>query len=103
MPRLSVTLFRNILKTVSFILIISFSLYGCNQTGPGKIRIVAEMNIGESQIIKLNSGATVNLKLLDITEIRDSIRNAVRASHVKVSVDGEEITLVSGNYKLPVS
>ncbi len=103
MSRLSVTQFSNILRTLSSVLIISFLLNGCNQPNHGKVRIATEMNIGESQVIKLNRSETVNLKLLDIKEMRDSLRNAVRAAYVKLSVDGEVITLVSGNYNLPVS
>jgi murein DD-endopeptidase MepM/ murein hydrolase activator NlpD len=100
---ISVTLNRDILKIISFILIISFSSDGCNPTGTGKVRITTEMNIGESQVIKLSSGKIVNLKLLDIKETRDSLRNAVRAAYVNILVDGELIILVSGNYNLPVA
>ena len=67
------------------------------------VRVIAELNIGESQDILLNNGETVKLKLLHIDVFRDSLRNAIRAAHVKISVDGREITLNSGNYNLPVA
>ena len=67
------------------------------------VRVIAELDIGESQDIELSNGETVNLKLLHIDVFRDSLRNAIRSAHVKISVDGKEITLSSGNYNLPVA
>jgi len=67
------------------------------------IRVTADLSIGESQDVRMTNGDVVKLYLLEIDEVRDSIRNAVRAAYVKVSVDGEEITLSSGNYNLPVT
>lgn len=75
----------------------------CNDTSKiTPVRVIAELNIGESQDIKLSNGDIVNLKLLWIDVVRDSLRNAIRAAYVKVSVDDTEITLSSGNYNLPV-
>lgn len=67
------------------------------------VRVIAELDIGESQDIELSNGETVNLKLMHIDVFRDSLRNAIRSAHVKISVDGKEITLSSGNYNLPVA
>lgn len=67
------------------------------------LRVVAELNIGESQDIGLSNGEIVQLKLLSLDVVRDSLRNAIREVFVKASVDGEEITLNSGNYNLPVT
>jgi len=76
----------------------------CNDTSElTPVRVVAELNIGESQDIKLSNGDIVKLKLLQVDVVRDSLRNAIRSAYVKVSVDGEEITLNSGNYNLPVA
>lgn len=84
-----------------FILIMSVS---CNDTSTLiPVRVVAELNIGESQDIKLSNGAVVKLKLLQVDVVRDSLRDAIRVVNVKVSVDDEEITLNSGNYNLPVA
>ena len=74
----------------------------CKTSGTDPCRIIAELNIGEVQNVKLTNGDIVNLSLVEIKEIRDSIRNAIRAVYVKVSIDGEEITLSAGNYNLPV-
>jgi murein DD-endopeptidase MepM/ murein hydrolase activator NlpD len=66
------------------------------------LRVVADLRIGESREIRLNNGDTVRLALLGIDEVRDSLRHAVRSASVRVSIDGEEITLSTGNYNLPV-
>ncbi len=91
--------FRSLLL-IAFVLI-PFQ-YGCREKKLVPERIVAELNIGESQDIKLTNGDIVNLRFLGITEIRDSIRDAIRAASVKVSVDGHEIIIGCGNYNLPV-
>jgi hypothetical protein len=64
---------------------------------------VAELDLGESQDVVLSNGETVKLRLLQVEVHRDSLRNAIRTARVKVSVDGEEITITSGNYNLPVT
>jgi murein DD-endopeptidase MepM/ murein hydrolase activator NlpD len=91
------------LKTTG-ILIISIILFAsCTKIPKAtSFRLIAELNIGESQDIKLSNGEIVKLALLEITEVRDSLRNAIRAASIKVSVDGEVITLSTGNYNLPV-
>jgi murein DD-endopeptidase MepM/ murein hydrolase activator NlpD len=83
-------------------LVIILSVYSCNTPRINPIRVIAELNIGESKDIKLSNGDHVKLSLLEIKEVRDSLRNAIRAAYIKVAVDGEEITLVTGNYNLPV-
>lgn len=66
------------------------------------IRVTAELNVGESKDIQLTNNETVNLKLLKVDVVRDSLRNAIRSGEVVLSVDGEVITLGVGNYNLPV-
>lgn len=55
------------------------------------VRVVAELNIGESQDVELSNGEKVELKLLQIYVVRDSVRNAIRSAHVRISVVGNEI------------
>jgi murein DD-endopeptidase MepM/ murein hydrolase activator NlpD len=85
------------------IILITCFTFSCKPEKSTSVRISTELNVGESQDIKLAGGDVVKLSLLGINEVRDSIRNAVRSSHVRISVDGEEITLSSGNYNLPVT
>jgi murein DD-endopeptidase MepM/ murein hydrolase activator NlpD len=82
--------------------LISIFLLSCTSKKTGNLRVVTELNVGENQEVKLSNGDIVRLSLLSITEVRDSIRNAIRAAYVKVSVDGEEKILSFGNYNLPV-
>ncbi len=65
-------------------------------------RVVAELNVGETQNVQLHNGKTVKLTLLEIGDSRDSIRGAIRSANARISVDGEEVTISSGNYNLPV-
>ncbi|MCD4710235.1 MAG: hypothetical protein K8R52_05265, partial [Bacteroidales bacterium] len=66
------------------------------------LRSVVNLSIGESQDVSLVNGKHINIKLIDLKEINDELRDAVREAHVTVSVDGEEVTIISGNYYLPV-
>ena len=38
-----------------------------------------------------------------VQEMRDSVRSAIREAHVKIEINGNPMTLVSGNYRLPVT
>lgn len=63
----------------------------------------ADLNVGESQEIQLHDGKKAVVKLIDLKETRDDLRNAVRIAEVTVEVNGRKATLVSGNYRLPVT
>lgn len=64
---------------------------------------VADVNVGESQTIELHDGSRATIKLLDLTETRDNINNAVRRAVVKVEVNGQIVSLVSSTYHLPTT
>jgi murein DD-endopeptidase MepM/ murein hydrolase activator NlpD len=86
----------------SVLLLLLIAASSCRTSVTIPPRVIAELNIGESQDVKLTNGETVKLSLLEIKEMRDSIRNAIRTAFVRVSLDGTEIILSSGNYSLPV-
>ena len=67
---------------------------------PPLLRAV-DLKIGETQTIELSNRKKVAVKLLDLVEVKDDIRDAVRSARVKVEVDGQAVTLFSGNYHLP--
>jgi murein DD-endopeptidase MepM/ murein hydrolase activator NlpD len=93
-----------IIKALCALFLITILGISCKDTSTLKpIRVVADLNIEQSKDIRLCNGDIVKLSLLEIDEVRDSIRNAIRAAYVKIVVDGEEITLSSGNYNLPVT
>ena len=49
------------------------------------LRVVADMEIGETKEITLSNGEVVILKLIEINEVRDELRDAVRSASVKFS------------------
>ena len=96
---------KKITLFIEIVLFISIILFGiiCTRTEVIKpLRVVTDINIGESQEVKLSNGEVANLKLLDVEIIRDEVYSVIRAVNVKVVVNGEEATLSSGNYNLPV-
>jgi murein DD-endopeptidase MepM/ murein hydrolase activator NlpD len=62
-----------------------------------------DMNVGETQSVEMPNGKKVAVRLLDLHETRDDLREAVRVATVKIEVDGKPVTLVSANYRLPVT
>lgn len=64
---------------------------------------VADLDIGESQTVTLCDGTAIAVKLIDLNEVRDNVRNAVRRATVNVEVAGRVVSLVSSTYHLPVT
>ncbi len=64
---------------------------------------VLDLDRGEEAKVELSDGSTAIVKLLQIKETRDPIRNAIRSASVMVEVNGKKTTLHVGNYHLPVS
>src|SRR5712692_6740397 len=62
-----------------------------------------DLNLGESQEVELADGNKVVVKLLDLREERDELRNAVRRAEVTALVAGHKVSLVSANYRLPTT
>jgi murein DD-endopeptidase MepM/ murein hydrolase activator NlpD len=62
-----------------------------------------ELDAGETVRLKLASGDEAELALLAVDERRDAIRGAMREPRARVRINGEEVWLVSGNYRLPVA
>ena len=62
---------------------------------------VVDLNVGESQAVRLCNGKEVSVKLLDLQERRDPIRQAVREARVKIEVNGQTAELTSATYHLP--
>lgn len=62
-----------------------------------------DLNVGQSEQVELCDGTTATVELVELLETRDALRAAVRRARVVVEVNGERVTLTSGNYHLPVS
>src|ERR1044071_5928787 len=63
---------------------------------------VVDLNRGETAQVTLSDGEKVNIKLLEVDETRDAVRSAVRLARVSVEINGRNVTLDSGNYRLPI-
>jgi len=61
----------------------------------------ADLSLGETQTVMLSDGSAVHVKLLDLQETLDDVNGAVRRSELKLEVNGQQATLVSGTYRLP--
>ena len=64
---------------------------------------VVDLDIGETHQITLHNGDKATVILLELSEKRDSVRNAVRRAQVKVEVNGQTTSLVSSTYHLPTA
>jgi murein DD-endopeptidase MepM/ murein hydrolase activator NlpD len=62
-----------------------------------------DLNVGDATEVVLTNGNKVAVKLLNLRETRDDLRNAVRQAEVSVLVGGQKVTLVSANYRLPTT
>ena len=62
-----------------------------------------DLNIGQEVNVALSDGTTAKLKLVDLEEIRDDLRQAVRVARATVEVNGERAILTSANYNLPLT
>lgn len=91
---------------ILYLYLFAFLSFFCSQKSKSftsePLRVIVDLNIEESQKVTLTNGEKVDIKLLDIKEIRDDIRSAIRSVNVKVSINGKELTLNSANYNLPV-
>ncbi len=68
---------------------------------PVSMRTV-DLDVGETQEVVLPAGTKVTVKLLDLKETRDDLRGAVRIAEATVAINGQKVTLVSANYRLPI-
>jgi len=64
---------------------------------------VIDLDVGQTHQVALHDGTEATVMLLELTEKRDSVRNAVRKAQVKVEVNGKTASLVSSTYHLPMA
>ncbi len=60
-----------------------------------------DLNRGESVRVELADGSQATVKLLDVEEIRDTLRSAIREAKVKLEINGQPATLPVAMYHLP--
>ncbi len=64
---------------------------------------VIDLDVGETRQVTLYNGSRTTVSLLELSEKRDTIRQAVRRAQVKVKVDDQIVTLISSTYHLPTA
>src|SRR5262245_43701554 len=65
--------------------------------------VAVDLDVGELKEVTLPGGQRFAVKLVDLQEHRDSLRDAVRRANVKVEVGGQAVILVSATYHLPTT
>ena len=85
-------------------LLLSFAvLTGFAQQPETPLFRLVDVNQGEPTDVALPNGMTARVQLLERSEMADTVRGAVRLARVRVTVNGEEVWLECGNYRLPVT
>jgi murein DD-endopeptidase MepM/ murein hydrolase activator NlpD len=64
---------------------------------------VVDLDVGETQEVTLCNGKKASVRLVDLTETRDSVRSAVRRADLTVEVDGKSGRLGAAMYELPIT
>lgn len=72
------------------------------QPKPTLLRTV-DLDVGESTEVVLADGTRATLRLVDLKENRDALRDAVRKAEITVEVNGEQVQLTSATYHLPTT
>jgi len=65
-----------------------------------RVRTV-DLRVGEERRVQLCDGSYAHVKLLKVSDVRDPVRHAVRASRVTVEVNGRRTDLVAAAYRRP--
>jgi len=83
------------------------SLAGLRATPPEPtrqpLRVVVDLDEGESRHVTLHTGVTVSVRLVSVKEQRDTMSEAVRGAQVEVEVYGQRVTLGAATYHRPVT
>src|SRR3954453_19909060 len=88
---------------VGFLLLLGLEAEGTVPSPPTRaprLRVV-DLDVGESQQVELWDGTKARVKLLELVEQRDPIRDAVRQAQVRVEINGQAVELTSATYHLP--
>jgi len=88
------------LRLTFAIVVLGFA--GMPAARPAIVRDV-DLDVNETQEVTLADKTKVHLKLLNVDETRDSLRDAVRQALVKVELNGQSLVLTSATYHLPVT
>jgi murein DD-endopeptidase MepM/ murein hydrolase activator NlpD len=79
----------------------SATLFAADRAQITPLLRTVDINIGETTTITLCNGKSATVKLLDVKEPRDDLRQAIREAVVTVEVNGKKTKLVACSYRLP--
>jgi hypothetical protein len=63
---------------------------------------VVDLDVGQQVRVELADGTEASVHLLEVNEMRDPIRQAIRKAEVLVEINGQRCTLEAGLYNLPI-
>lgn len=63
---------------------------------------VVDLHVGQQAEVELADGSKASVRLLQVMEHRDPIRQAIRTTEVQVEVNGQRASLSAGLYHLPI-
>ena len=95
---------QNAIRRIVFVLLSSAAMVaGAAEKGPlDPLMRTVDLNVGQAAKVELCDGTIATVRLLKLVEDRDDLRQAVRRARVTVEVNGQEVTLTSAYYNLPV-
>jgi len=72
-----------------------------SQSPAAPLMRTVDLDIGQPVEVRIHNRGRTRVELLERTESCDNVRGAVRNSRVRVKVNGREVKLDCGNYRLP--
>ena len=64
---------------------------------------VLDLDVGESASLELADGSKIQVELVSLKEQRDTIRLAIRRSQLVLKINGQQVYLDAGPYRLPIN
>lgn len=74
---------------------------GCSKHDATPPRVVVDLSAGESATVTLSNGRTATVELLGIMSTPDAVRGAIREASARLRVNGSQMTIGCGNYRVP--
>ena len=100
--KISIRSFAGILSMFC-LLLTSMDLQAQTDDGLTPLLRTVDIDLGENAKVELHDGSVAQVELLSVDPVTDPVMDAVRSVNVTVRVNGEEKTIRSGNYNLPVN
>jgi murein DD-endopeptidase MepM/ murein hydrolase activator NlpD len=83
--------------------VLFFLFFGNRVVAQQPLFCVVDIDVGAAEQVQLSDGKRATVKLLSISETRDQARSAIREARAELEINGSRVTLLCGNYGLPVT